>query len=318
MRFIYSLLFIGFFGTLQGQQNQHYTMKMLNLFQINPAFAGVSDQLNVFSFYRSQWQSHNGSPTQFNLNASLPFYKLNGGLGVKLSTSFQGVTDATNVDFSYAYYIPWLSDHLSVGISLGIAQFGMNGNEIITPEGTYEFSINHNDPILNNIRNTAFIPRFSLSAFYANDYFDAGIRFADVIAQPVPFEQLVSYNVSRFSDVFFSYYYTLPNGWIWQPSVYIMSNFKQYQIDLSNFIKYGNVFGGIGLRGYDSKSIESLNLSGGIKFNNSYTIAYSYDVSLNSLRKTSEGSHEIMIRYDLNKEINTGRPPKTIYNPRNL
>lgn len=291
---------------------------MLNIYQINPAFAGLSDKLNVFTSYRTQWQDHTGSPTQLNLNATMPFYKLSGGLGILLNSSFQGATTASEFGASYSYFLPYFSNQLSVGVYAGLGQMVLHGDKIITPEGSYQNNINHNDPILTNNRNVAFYPKYSLSLFYAHDFFDAGIRFSDLFAQNINLENIPNYNSSRFTDLFGIYYYTLPNGWILQPSVYLMTNFKQYQFEISNFIKYGNVFGGIGLRGYDNRSVESVNLAGGIKFNNVYTISYSYDVSLNRLRQTSEGSHEIMIRYDLNTEINTGRPPKVFYNPRNL
>jgi len=90
------------------------------------------------------------------------------------------------------------------------------------------------------------------------------------------------------------------------------------QTDIFTSIKYGNIFGGIQVRGYSGNSLESFSLMGGIKFNDRYTISYSFDVLVNALRQVSDGTHELMLKYSFQNEINTGLPPRTMYSPRNL
>ncbi len=318
MRACLSIFLIFLWFNVVGQQTPAYSLDILNLYKLSPAFAGVSDQLNVFGIYKSQWQSHSGAPTQYTVNANLPFYKWQGGVGIDISSTNQGVTSQTDIKLSYSYHVQGLTDILAIGVSLGAGQFGINSNEIITPEGSYSGGINHNDPILGVNRNTQIYPNYGLSVFYGAQYFDAGLQINQFIGQNINVKENVNYALSRHMSGFFMYYLTLPNQWTYQPSVHLMTNFKQFQMELTNLLKYGNVFGGVGIRGYDSKSIESLSFLGGIKFNEAYTISYNFDVNVNKLRNTSEGSHEIMLRYDLNREINTGRPPNTIYNPRNL
>lgn len=303
---------------LWAQQTPTYSMKALNLFQSNPAFAGVSDQLNVFAIYRSQWQDHIGSPKQFAVNASLPFYKFNGGLGVQIQSSNHGPEQFSEIDLGYSYHLPLGTQFLSIGASVGLAQLTLDGSELITPDGSYIGGINHNDPILNALLNRSFYINYSISAFYANDLFDAGLTIKNPFTTDLDIGQDSRYGVSPNVTAFFKYYMPFYDGWQWEPYLHINTNFNQFQIEFLNLVKYGNIFGGIGSRGYSSNSFESLIFLGGLKFNNSYTISYSFDVSVTKLRTTSDGSHEIMFRYDLNREVNTGRPPKTIYNPRNL
>ncbi len=318
MKICITVLCFFFLFNAAAQQTPAYTLDILNLNKLSPAFAGISDQLNVFGIYKSQWQSHVGAPKQYTVNASLPFYKLNGGLGVDIASTSQGASSQTEFNLSYSYHTNWLPDIFSIGITAGLGQVGINANQLITPEGTYSAGTNHNDPILDVNPVNRLYPTYGVSMFYGAQDFDAGLFLKNVAGQKININQNINFGISRELGGFFMYYLTLPNQWIYQPSIHFSSNFNQFQMEITNLLKYGNVFGGIGLRGYDSKSIESISLLGGIKFNEAYTISYNFDVSVNKLRKTSEGSHEIMLRYDLNREINTGRPPNTIYNPRNL
>lgn len=307
-----------FWFNVLSQQTPAYTLDILNINKLTPAFAGVSDQLNIFGIYRSQWQAHEGSPSQFTINASLPFYKWQGGLGIDLSSTNQGATSQTEINLSYSYHTTWLSDILAIGATVGLGQVGIDSERLVTPDGSYTTGVNHNDPILSSARTTQLFPVYGLSLFYGANSFDAGLNLKNIGAQKINIDENIDFTISRQISAFFMYYWTLPNEWIFQPSAHLFTNFNQIQIEITNLLKYGNVFGGLGMRGYDSRSIESFSLLGGIKFNEAYTISYNFDVSVNKLRRTSEGSHEIMFRYNLNREINTGRPPKTIHNPRNL
>ena len=57
---------------------------------------------------------------------------------------------------------------------------------------------------------------------------------------------------------------------------------------------------------------------GGFKLSEKITLAYAYDLTLSELSQVSNGSHEIMINYNLGKALGKGKPPRIIYNPRNL
>jgi hypothetical protein len=90
-------------------------------------------------------------------------------------------------------------------------------------------------------------------------------------------------------------------------------------MDFSLITRYNeNIFIGASLRGYHSESLDAVALIGGFKLSEKITIGYSYDLTLSSLKTASNGSHEILLNYNLGKAIGKGRPPKIIYNPRSL
>jgi hypothetical protein len=99
----------------------------------------------------------------------------------------------------------------------------------------------------------------------------------------------------------------------------VKSNISQTQIDFSLTTRYNeNIFVGTSFRGYHSESLDAVALIGGFKLNEKITIGYSYDLTLSNLSTVSNGSHEILINYNLGKPIGKGKPPKIIYNPRSL
>ncbi len=301
-----------------GQQNISYTMSNFNIYESNVAFAGYEDNLQVYAFYRSQWQDLKGQPQNVNLNATLPLYFLSGGAGISLETFTSGAERHTQGSVSFNRFFTQDRFKASLGGSLGIKQIRLDQNVLITPEGEYSGGlINHNDPILGTGNASTILPIYSIAGFISIGSFDAGIALHNIVS-PQGNLELVNYNQSRYIDILGIYYLPLRNGYLLESGLNIRTNLKQVVSEVFGTVKYGNVFGGVKLRGYSPNTFESFSLIGGIKFDNRYTIAYSYDVLVSRLGRISDGSHEIMLKYSIAKEINTGLPPKTMYNPRNL
>ena len=63
----------------------------------------------------------------------------------------------------------------------------------------------------------------------------------------------------------------------------------------------GNVFGGIGVRGYNSTSLDAIIISGGVNFKKNYTLTYSFGTGISELKRVNEGSHEVSLNYNLQK-----------------
>ena len=103
------------------------------------------------------------------------------------------------------------------------------------------------------------------------------------------------------------------------PSVLVRSDAVQTQTDFSLTAKFNdNIFGGVSLRGYNSESIDAAAILAGFRLSEKTTFMYAYDMTLSGLRDVSNGSHEVGLRYNLNKPIGAGRLPRIIYNPRSL
>jgi type IX secretion system PorP/SprF family membrane protein len=72
MKKILLLLLIVISGvTVFAQQDPLYSQYMMNPFIINPAYSGMTTDLNASVMYRKQWAGFEGSPVTFNANAHM-------------------------------------------------------------------------------------------------------------------------------------------------------------------------------------------------------------------------------------------------------
>ncbi len=299
------------------QQTPQYSMQMYNIYQSNVAFAGIEDNLNVFGYYRTQWQGVTDNPKQYQINATLPMHILNGGVGAKIEAYQNGAESVSRVSVSYNW-IGYFGDMtFSGGGAVGLSQLTLDGSKYITPEGIYTSTPDHQDPILSNQKTSNFYPEYSIATFMSHPLFDLGISLNNIIPSSRTFDQF-DYTQSKNLELIGIYYLPLRGGYLLEPGLIVRTNFDNIQTQVFATVKRGNIFGGIQVRGFSRNSIESASLMSGVKFNNRYTISYSFDVLLSTLRNVSDGTHEIMLKYSFQREINTGLPPNTMYSPRNL
>ncbi|MEY3249463.1 MAG: hypothetical protein RL742_1506, partial [Bacteroidota bacterium] len=94
-RIITPILYIGMLGWLQAQQLPQYSLYMLNPYALNPAVAGTENTLILNGVYRQQWSDLRGAPVGQTLNAHLPVYRINSGLGLRLDNDAVGAHRAT-------------------------------------------------------------------------------------------------------------------------------------------------------------------------------------------------------------------------------
>ena len=74
----------------------------------------------------------------------------------------------------------------------------------------------------------------------------------------------------------------------------------------------------IGWRGGDGQVASAIILGAGVRISGKFMLYYAYDLMLGGLAGQHQGTHEILLRYNLGEKIGAGLPPRIIYNPRNL
>lgn len=292
---------------------------MFNKYQFNTAYAGFDRSLSITGASRSQWATFEGAPTSQNLNAHLPFYIWNGGIGINLHNQKFGEFNQSSLSLSYNYVYESPIGLFSAAINLGIMQSSLNREDLVTPSGVYEGgTIQHNDALLQNQSISGSSPIWGISAYYIHDYFETGISLSDI---PKHTTSIGGIDIERQAllNWFVEANYPLTNEIDILPSVFVKTDFVQTQLDIAGIAKYRNqYFGGLGFRGYNANSLDAVIVYAGFKFNRKYRLTYSYDLGINGLRKFHEGTHEFVLNYNLQKIIGLGLPPKVIYNPRYL
>lgn len=304
---------------LCSQQGTQYSQYMLDKYRIIPAYAGMDYSMTANASLRTQYNELSGNPSSQWINVHLPYYRLNGAIGIQISNESLGVFQKTSVLGSYSYIIDTEGFLFGGALQLGFDFQSIDGASLITPEGNYEGGvIQHNDPNLSNMSVAGFGLNSGLSFYLRSRFAEIGAAYSFGLPTNreiggIPWQEKGTFNLFLQSSINYG------DLWRFVPSILVRTDFLEYQSDFHIIAKYnGNVFGGIGLRGYNSNSFDALVVTAGMRLNQNYTLSYSYDAGLSDLRNFNEGSHEIMLSYNLNKLIGVGSDPKIIYNPRHL
>jgi len=71
MKKLYTFTFLLASISVFSQQDPLYSQYMLNPLVINPAYAGLNNNLNIMAGYRTQWTGFDGHPQTVNATAHL-------------------------------------------------------------------------------------------------------------------------------------------------------------------------------------------------------------------------------------------------------
>lgn len=302
-----------------GQQRYMSSQGMLNPYLFNPAYAGMDFTLDLNVNIRNQYNGLSGNPESQSISGQLPIYLVGGGAGFIFENESLGAYRKTSLNISGNKIFDSSTGLLGIGLSIGLAQLSIDGSQLVTPGGVYEGNIiNHNDPILNGVNATGITPQWSAGAFYKSKHIDIGVSVHQLPESNVSIEN-TSLNLIPHSDLFIQYKTKLNDAWLIKPSIAVRTDYNLVQTDISVLGYYnGSIFGGMLLRGYDSKSLDAVAIVAGTSLNEHITVSYSYDIGVSTLKRVNEGTHEILLNYSLNRLLGAGVAPKIIYNPRNL
>ncbi len=308
-----AIAYIGF-----SQQRTLSSQYMYNIYEHNPAYAGLDRSLSVTAMYRSQWTGLLGSPTTAYVNAHLPWYIWKGALGVELYSDRLGPQLNSSFSMSYNYVQGYALGLFSIGARAGLFQSRIDGSIIRTPQGDYESVINHNDPRLSNTVERGLGMTYEIGVFTTSTTWDAGLTVSRLPSTSItvgPSEVALAPHALAF----FQYKYRWSDDLMIKPSVLVRADQTSVQTDIALMTEMsGSVFGGIGLRGYDSSSFDALVFTAGLTINDNYRLIYSFDTGLSNIKRVNQGTHELTLNYNLRKVIGAGLNPPVIYNPRNL
>jgi type IX secretion system PorP/SprF family membrane protein len=276
------------FGKQQAQQLPQYSQYMLNEMAINPAVAGRDDFSEVRSNNRHQWVGITDSPRTYMLTLQGPIKGQNMGLGMNLFTDIVGPTRRSGLSFSYAYHLKLEKEtHLSMAVSAGILQWGIDGNKI---------SLHDNgDTQLYTIYQNAIVPDFGAGIYYyKKKTFYVGLAIPQLYQAPIKLYQ-GAYKNSRLKDqINFNGAYTFKID-------------EDFSIEPSILFKYEKPAPAkldIGVRGIYKEQIwlgtayranTALSMLLGYFYQDYLTIGYSYDIALGKIKKYAAGTHELML-----------------------
>lgn len=276
-------------NTSFAQQNPQYTQYMYNTMTVNPGYTGQRDALSITGLYRTQWMGIDGAPKTQTLGIHSPLRNEKIGVGLSLVNDKLGPTSETYLDANFSYTIE-MNDtgvELSFGLKGGFHLLDADWNK-----GRYQ-----NSETLFNENMSLFSPTIGTGVYvHSNDWY-LGLSVPNFITT----QHYDDYQESLAAERF---HYYLIGGYVLNVSettrlkpAFLVKAVSGAPIiaDLSlNALFKEKLTLGLAYRWDDS-------LSGlaGFQISDELYIGYSYDYTTTNLNNYNSGTHEIMLRFEL-------------------
>jgi type IX secretion system PorP/SprF family membrane protein len=291
---IFGFVLLMFYTTvLHAQQDPMFTQYMFNTLSINPAYAGSKDVLSAVAIHRSQWVNFKGAPTTQSITVHAPLPMENISVGGTIINDAHGPVKQMGFYADLSYRIFMGNNRLAFGLKAGANLFSANLldlNPLIEEDNTFSA----------NIQSKA-LPNFGFGAMYYSRRFYVGASIPKLLKNKLIDAQLPDFLNNQEKQHMFliagavfdlSYYLRF------KPTILLKAvNGAPPGIDVTaNFLFYDKLWAGAMYRWQDAAGMLLQ-----YEINNKFKIGYAYDLTLSDIRKYSDGSHEIMLGFDLVK-----------------
>lgn len=300
-RIIKSLILMMISFNLSGQLAPVTSQYVLNQLSINPAYAGIRGALNIAAFYRRQWTGIPGAPETMTLAADAPLLDSKLGLGLIITNDKLGVTKETHFMTNYAYNISLNNGNLSFGLGAGLITTNTAWSDLVVLDpGDENF--------LNNSR-VFVVPDFDFGVYYSHKNYFAGVSIPKLMQYSFDYEK------NKYTTIFnpHQYNYLIYTGYVINlnqkiklfPSTLItVTPGEKLQFDLNAYVNYNDRI----WAGASYLNNRSLGFLIQFAINNQIKVAYTYDYDLGILGQYSNGTHEIMLRYEFHYKVDAVSP----------
>lgn len=293
----YILFFLVFSLNLKAQfEVPRLSQYLNNGLANNPAYAGSREVLSLTSVGRTLYQGFEGSPKGFMVGVHSPMKEGKVALGGTIeSKSYPGYKN-TGIYGHYAYRIWFRGIRVSFGLRAGLYNYALDYSELDL--------LNPTDPSFTSEK--GFAPNFGTGIYaYTNTYF-VGFSVPYLLNLPDGSKTI------RFDPK--SYKYLLTGGYLHTFS----ESFKLKTTAMFEMSKNGlDIQGGFNYIFLDDKlwlgtlyRTTSRTLTSLFEFQvtRPMRLGIAYDYSFTNISRVSNGSFEIMFRYEFNFEANVNNP----------
>jgi len=276
----------------RAQQDPMYTQYMNNLLIINPGYAGTQAMGNFMVVARNQWVAFKGAPQTRTFSFNTPVKDLNMGLGFSILTDEIGPLSQTGIYLDYSYRIKLNEKYrMSLGLKAGFSFYraALSELETVNPDPIYERDI-YKD----------FLPNFGVGGFLFSEDAYLGVSVPKLMENIISRESYATEYVGKEKIHFY-----LVGGKIFRvnENIHIKSS-SMLKIVKSAPISV-DVTGLLGLKdrfwfGGMFRIGNSWGLLAQVNATDNMLIGYSYDLNFNGLNAFNNGTHEIMLSYNIN------------------
>lgn len=282
-------------GSIYAQQDAQFTQYMYNTININPAYAGSRESMNVFVLHRAQWVGLDGAPVTSTASINTPIEGSNIGLGLSIINDKIGPSDETNVAVDFSYSINTSDRYkLSFGLKATANLLNIDFNKL----NQYDSG----DNIFTSNVDNRFSPNIGVGLYYHSDDTYIGISAPNLL-ETKHFDRYAGVGSNTHIATEKIHYYLIA-GHVFDLSANVkfkpsmltkMVQGAPLQVDLSgNFLINQKFVAGVAYRW--SAAVSAMV---GFQVSDSWFIGYGYDLETTKLANYNSGSHEIFLRYEL-------------------
>ncbi|HEX2898791.1 MAG TPA: type IX secretion system membrane protein PorP/SprF [Bacteroidia bacterium] len=274
------------------QQDPHHTQYMFNGLSINPAYAGSRGTVSGMLFYRNQWTGFAGAPVTQSFSCHMPTAKKRAGLGLSVMNDKIGYMSQQWATASYAFIIPVGEDaNLALGLRGGVMNFRVNWNEVTATD--------MGDPIVANNVRSVLMPNVGTGLYFSTPRLYAGLSLPHILNTPLRRSDAGSDAVARlYRHAYFTagYVLGLQDDVQWKPSILLKySPGAPLELDVNLMAYIAKRF----WIGASWRSGDAVALMLDFQIARHLRLGYAYDYSITALRKFHNGSHELLLGFEL-------------------
>ncbi len=304
---------------LSSQQGVPSSIINFNPYFDHAAYGGMERTLSLTFQSRAAWSTLEGRPSTQYIGVHMPVYAWKGSIGGDILTQKEGNLRINQLRTSYNYVMPYLGGLISLGGRLGLSHIRLDGTQVRTPQGVYiDGTTNHRDQVLDNNLQNGIGGLWEISALYTNPSFQIMASLSDLVSLGQSIGN-AKYSQDKTLNVFGEYNYVINPNLKLIPSMSLRTNFTVLQTEVRALANFNTKnYAGFSLRGYSSKTIDALSIIAGHRVSPKFSLYYAYDIGLSGLRSVHDGTHDLIVRINLDPIFGKNLPPRIIYNPRFL
>jgi type IX secretion system PorP/SprF family membrane protein len=271
----------------QAQVDPIYAQYIVNPLTINPAYAGLNNNLNALVSYRRQWAGFEGSPTTINVSGHTSLIGNRMGLGVMFVQDKIGANKNTEAQLSYAYRLISGKRTLSFGLQGGFINYQSNNAELRP--------FDPDDPAFAENQNIVK-PSFGAGLILHSDRYFLGISIPRLLANTVSVEGVEMNLYRQHVYVMASYVFNLSERLRMKPAMLVRAvNSSPLSIDYNVAFNLDEKYA-LGLFG---RNTNSCGIFASIWFAEVYRLAYTFEVPLGDTVESRFTTHEVSFGINL-------------------
>lgn len=272
------------------QQDAQYSLYMFNPIGVNPGYAGSREVLSAVLIHRSQWIGLEGAPTTQAFSLNMPLRNKKMGIGLQFANDKIGPNTSQLIKGTYAYRLKLGNGRLALGLSGGVFNYHYDWSKIEYKQ--------QDDAIPTYASESFMIPTFDFGLYYNTHTFYLGLSVENI--NEAQYNLISTDSVASNAKKNAHIYATVGKAFVMNANLVLKTSAlvrltnSGGSVDLNvGLLLKNRIYFGTSIRQNAFILLTEINLTKKLR------MGVAYDIGTSDLAKSSSGSFEIFLGYDL-------------------